>query len=114
RTGSGAVEQGEGTRGLVRACFRGGGSGVVASPWPLDDLEARKLIDELSARLGRGESLGDALAGAKRARHGAGAPALAWAGLQLHGDGSATARPPSPRSRWLVVPGAGVLGTAPG
>ena len=103
RTASGELLQGEGTLGLVRAFFRAGALAVVASPWPLDDLEARKLIDELSARLGRGESLGEALAGAKRARHGAGAPALAWAGLQLHGDGSAAVRPLSAGSRWLLV-----------
>jgi CHAT domain-containing protein len=109
RTASGELLQGEGTLGLVRAFFRAGALAVVASPWPLDDLEARKLIDELSARLGRGESLGDALAGAKRARHAAGAPALAWAGLQLHGDGSARARPASPESRWLVLPAGALL-----
>ena len=89
RTASGELLQGEGTLGLVRAFFRAGALAVVASPWPLDDLETQKLIDELSARLARGETLSDALAGAKRARHRAGAPALAWAGLQLHGDGRA-------------------------
>jgi len=104
RTASGELVQGEGTLGLVRAFFRAGALAVVASPWPLDDLEARKLIDELSARLARGETLSDALAGAKRARQRAGASALAWAGLQLHGDGGAALAAAAPGgSRTAIV-----------
>ncbi|HZW90498.1 MAG TPA: CHAT domain-containing protein, partial [Myxococcaceae bacterium] len=102
RTASGELVQGEGTLGLVRAFFRAGALAVIASPWPLDDLETRNLIDELSSRLGRGERLMDALAGAKRARQRAGAPALAWAGLQLHGDGSVAVSSGAVRERPLL------------
>jgi hypothetical protein len=112
RTASGEVLQGEGTLGLVRAFFRAGALAVVASPWPLGDLEARKLIDELSDRLASGLSLEHALAGAKKARQQAGAPAVAWAGLQLHGDGSVTVSAPSTVRRWSSTAGLGVLGLA--
>ena len=83
---------------------------MVASPWPLGDLEARKLIDELSTRLARGMSLEHALAEAKSARRQAGAPALAWAGLQLHGDGSVVVSAPPTSRRWSSA--VGVLGLA--
>ncbi|HZJ54795.1 MAG TPA: CHAT domain-containing protein, partial [Myxococcaceae bacterium] len=112
RTASGEVLQGEGTLGLVRAFFRAGALAVVASPWPLGDLEARKLIDELSERLGRGETLTDALAGAKRARQRAGAPALAWAGLQLHGDGTVVVSAPPAVRRWSWAVVLGLMGLA--
>jgi CHAT domain-containing protein len=112
RTASGEVLQGEGTLGLVRAFFRAGALAVVASPWPLGDLEARKLIDELSDRLASGLSLEHALAGAKKARQQAGAPAVAWAGLQLHGDGSVTVSALSTVRRWSSALGLGVLGLA--
>jgi CHAT domain-containing protein/tetratricopeptide (TPR) repeat protein len=112
RTASGEVLQGEGTLGLVRAFFRAGALAVVASPWPLGDLEARKLIDELSDRLASGQSLEHALAGAKTDRQRAGAPAVAWAGLQLHGDGSVTVSAPSTVRRWTSAVGLGALGLA--
>ncbi|RPH67250.1 MAG: CHAT domain-containing protein [Myxococcaceae bacterium] len=112
RTASGELLQGEGTLGPVRAFFRAGALAVVASPWPLGDLETRKLIDELSERLASGLSLEHALAGAKKARQEAGAPAVAWAGLQLHGDGSVvvSARSTARRGSWAV--GLGMLGLA--
>jgi hypothetical protein len=86
RTASGELLQGENALGLVRAFFHAGASAVVASPWPLLDTEARALIDELSSRLERGQTLGEALSGAKRARRLAGDPAMAWAGFQLYGE----------------------------
>jgi CHAT domain-containing protein len=94
RAASGELLQGEGALGLVRAFFRAGAQAVVASPWPLMDVEAEALITELSHRLSEGQPLGMALAGAKEARRAAGTPAVAWAGLQLYGDGSlVTSRP---------------------
>src|SRR5262249_55577363 len=95
RTASGELLQGENALGLVRAFFHAGARAVLASPWPLVDSEARALIDELSARLGRGESLSTALAGAKQARRLAGDPAMAWAGLQLYGEGGGGVPPPA-------------------
>lgn len=112
RTASGELLQGEGTLGLVRGFFRAGALAVVASPWPLGDLETRKLIDELSERLASGVSVEHALAGAKKARQQAGAPAVAWAGLQLHGDGSVAVSAPSTARRGAWAVGLGVLGLA--
>jgi CHAT domain-containing protein len=103
RTASGHLLEGEGAFGLVRAFFRAGAQAVVASPWPLGDLEARDLIQELAARLGEGESLNAALAEAKRARRNAGAPVTAWAGLQLYGDGSVVPSPARPRWRLALL-----------
>src|SRR5262249_38758950 len=60
RTASGELLQGEGTLGLVRAFFRAGAQAVVASPWPLQDVEARELITEASRRLSRGAPPGRA------------------------------------------------------
>ena len=103
RTASGHLLEGEGAFGLVRAFFRAGAQAVVASPWPLGDLEARDLIQELAGRLGEGESLSAALAEAKRARRAAGAPVTAWAGLQLNGDGSVVPSAAPPRWRWALL-----------
>jgi CHAT domain-containing protein len=105
RTASGELLQGENALGLVRSFFHAGARAVLASPWPLVDSEARALIDELSSRLRRGQTLDAALAGAKRARRLAGDPTMAWAGLQLYGEGSsALAEPPSdPRVALFLV-----------
>jgi CHAT domain-containing protein/tetratricopeptide (TPR) repeat protein len=84
---SGSVLEGEGVMGLARAFFQAGAVGVVGGLWPLRDAEAARLVDDMAAALGRGASLGAALAEARRAAIGAGAPASAWAGLVVLGDG---------------------------
>ena len=110
RTASGELLQGENALGLVRAFFHGGARAVVASPWPLVDEEARALIDELSDRLRRGQTLGRALSGAKEARRRAGDPAMAWAGLQLYGEGDLVlGAPEDRRGRIAVATAAAIL-----
>jgi len=55
--------------------------------WPLRDQEAARLVDEVAVRLGRGASIGAALAAARRAAIRDGAPPAAWSGLVVLGDG---------------------------
>jgi CHAT domain-containing protein len=87
RSASGTVLRGEGTLGLARAFFQAGARAVVGNLWPLRDDDAEALIGELSRGLARGQPLSRALAGARAARIEAGAPAAAWAGLVVLGDG---------------------------
>jgi CHAT domain-containing protein len=107
RTASGQVLAGEGALGLVRAFFRAGAVGVIAAPWPLHDREARALITVFAEELRLGDTLGDALTRAKRARLSAGASTIAWAGLQLHGDANfrpvAQGPPPTRIGAWNVA-----------
>jgi tetratricopeptide (TPR) repeat protein len=86
RSASGAVLEGEGVMGLARAFFRAGASTVIGGLWPLRDDDTALLMEEFSRRLGKGESVGSALAEATRARIAAGAPAAAWGGLVVLGD----------------------------
>jgi hypothetical protein len=70
------------------------------------------LFGELYRHLGRGRSVGDALAAAQRARLRAGAPAHAWAGVVAIGDPSVAlvdAPPPNGGRRWLVWLAAAVV-----
>jgi CHAT domain-containing protein len=85
---SGTVLEGEGVMGLARAFFQAGAVGVVGGLWPLRDREAARLVDDMAIDLGRGASIGAALAGARREAIRTGAPAAAWAGLVLLGDGN--------------------------
>ena len=107
RSASGQVLVGEGALGLVRAFFRAGATAVVAAPWPIEDQEARALITALADELRSGHPLGEALTRAKRTRIAAGAPTLAWAGLQLHGDANfrPVVQPVHPRRRWPWIAG---------
>ena len=84
---SGAMLEGEGVMGLARAFFQAGAVGVVGGLWALRDREAARLVDDMAVRLGRGASVGAALAGARRAAIRAGEPSAAWAGLVVLGDG---------------------------
>jgi CHAT domain-containing protein len=87
RSASGTVLRGEGTLGLARAFFQAGARAVVGNLWPLRDDDAEALIGELSRQLARGQPLARALAGARASRIESGAPAAAWAGLVIMGDG---------------------------
>ena len=59
---------------------------MIASLWPLRDEEAAGLVEETARHLSEGDSAGEALTAAARARVATGAPAAAWAGLVLLGD----------------------------
>jgi len=83
---SGELTQGEGVVGLARAFFQAGARAVVGGLWPLRDEEAAGLVRDLARHLGRGASVGAALAAARRERIAAGEPPAAWAGLVILGD----------------------------
>jgi CHAT domain-containing protein len=87
RSASGTLLRGEGVMGLARAFFQAGSHAVVASLWPLRDDEAAQLFDRFYEHLGRGDSLAAALQAAQRDLIAAKAPAAAWAGLEVLGDG---------------------------
>ncbi|NNL65740.1 MAG: CHAT domain-containing protein [Myxococcales bacterium] len=104
---AGPLLRGEGAMSLARAFFRGGARTVVASLWPLRDREAAELFDGFYRHLRRGASVSGALRAAQRDRVRAGAPAKAWAGLTVLGDGSWVPVPAGsltdPRRRWGVL-----------
>ena len=87
RSGAGALLRGEGVMSLARAFFQAGAHTVVASFWPLRDDEAAALFDRFYKHLGSGRSVAEALHLAQSDRLAAGAPAAAWAGLAVYGDG---------------------------
>jgi CHAT domain-containing protein len=87
RSASGTVLRGEGVLGLARAFFQAGAHTVVASLWPLRDDDGAALFDRFYEHLGQGESVAAALRAAQRERAEEGAPAYAWAGLIVLGDG---------------------------
>ena len=106
QSASGAVLQGEGVLSLARAFFEAGASAVVGSLWRLRDDEAAAFFDRFYRHLADGESVAGALAAAREDRIRAGAPAAAWAGLVVIGDGGVVPVPggrPSKLPRGLVL-----------
>jgi hypothetical protein len=97
RGASGLRVEGEGVLGLSRAFLAAGARAVLANRWPYRDDHAAMLTAAIAREIGRGTSIGDALTLARRARVAAGAPAGAWAGVTLIGDGGMT---PVPGGRW--------------
>jgi CHAT domain-containing protein/tetratricopeptide (TPR) repeat protein len=87
RSASGQVLRGEGVMGLARAFFQAGAQAVVASLWPLRDDDSAVLFASFYRHLGAGRTLAAALRAAQAERIAAGAPAAAWAGLVVLGDG---------------------------
>ena len=84
---TGALLRGEGVMSLARAFFQAGAHTVVASLWRLRDDEAADLFDRFYRHLGKGLSVAAALRAAQRDLIADGAPAAAWAGLVVLGDG---------------------------
>jgi MYXO-CTERM domain-containing protein len=76
----------------------------VGSLWPLRDDEAASFVTRFNRHLGAGASVGDALARARRDAIESGAPAAAWAGWVVMGDGSVTPVPGDPRGIPRVLP----------
>jgi CHAT domain-containing protein len=87
RSASGQMLRGEGVMGLARAFFQAGAHTVIASLWPVRDDDGAALFDRFYAHLAEGRSVAEALHAAQRDRIAAGAPAYAWAGLVVLGDG---------------------------
>ena len=72
---------------LARAFFQAGAHTVVASLWRLRDDEAADFFDRFYRHLGKGVSVAAALRSAQSDLIAEGAPAAAWAGLVVLGDG---------------------------
>lgn len=109
RSATGELLASEGPVGLSHAFFLAGARAVVGSLWPVRDAEAAPLIREFYDRLAAGATIEEALAGARRDRLAAGAPAAAWAGFVLLGDGAwapfpgGVPSPGGPAGRWLLL-----------
>jgi CHAT domain-containing protein len=107
RSASGTVLEGEGVVGLARAFFQAGARAVIGSPWPLKDDDAAALMEVFGQELTRGRGLTEAMAASRRSLIDRGAPAMAWAGLVVLGDGThrpaAGTTPAGPRA--LTVAG---------
>lgn len=117
RSASGALIGGEGLLSLAHGFFQAGARTVVGTLWPLRDDEAERLFDAFYGRLAQGLSVGEALAGARRERIDAGAPAAAWAGMVLLGDATAVPVPggrPSGGSRGWAAASIAVVGAVVG
>jgi len=113
---TGAMLRGEGVMSLARAFFQAGAHTVVASLWRLRDDEAADFFDRFYRHLGKGRSVAAALQAAQRDMIKDGAPAAAWAGLVVLGDGDLVPLPGG-RKGWYVpvwawALGAGVLAAA--
>lgn len=105
RSAAGAVVPGEGALGLAHAFFRAGARTVVANLWPIRDDDAGEAFGLISQALGRGESVSAAVTAARRALADRGAPAAAWAGLIVMGDGELVPLPGGrrPLPPWWMV-----------
>jgi hypothetical protein len=104
RSASGAVVGGEGVMSLSRAFFAAGSAVVLGSLWPLRDDDARDFFEIFYDHLNAGETASAAFSAAQRERLRDGAPAEAWAGLVLSGDGNwrLPGAPEPRRSPWTV------------
>jgi CHAT domain-containing protein len=98
---TGALLRGEGVMSLARAFFQAGAHTVVGSLWRLRDDEAADFFSRFYRHLGRGMSVAAALQAAQRELIGEGAPAAAWAGLVVLGDGGIVPLPDG-RKGWGV------------
>jgi tetratricopeptide (TPR) repeat protein len=111
RSASGAVVGGEGVMSLSRAFFAAGSAAVLGSLWPMRDDDARDFIEIFYDHLNAGETAATAFASAQRERLRDGAPAEAWAGFVLSGDGNwrLPGAPASSRLRWPAALATGGL-----
>ena len=98
---AGVVLRGEGVMSLARAFFQAGARTVVASLWRLRDDEAADFFDRYYKHLGHGRSVAAAAQAARQDLIANGAPAAAWAGIVVLGDGDLVPLPGG-RKGWNV------------
>src|SRR5262249_3109705 len=87
RSSSGTVLRGEGPLSLARSFFRAGASAGAGGLGEVRGEGRAELMPPFSRRLAEGRSVAEARAQARRERLRAGAPAAAWAGFAVMGDG---------------------------
>jgi CHAT domain-containing protein len=117
RSASGAIPEGEAVTGLAQAFFEAGARAVVGSFWPLRDDESDALVERFADHLGHGASLAEAMRLARGDLIARGAPAAAWAGLLVIGDGDLVPRPGGagvrtfdPAFLWIIAPATALAG----
>lgn len=114
-TAAGTLLRGEGVLSLARAFFQAGAYTVVGTLWPLRDDDGQALFERFYRHLSEGASVAAALRAAQSDRIAAGAPATAWAGLVVLGDGDLVLLPGGrswlDRYRWRLA-GAGLAALA--
>lgn len=110
----GELLAGEGTLSPARAVLLAGARTVVAGLWPIEDAEAAAFFVEFYSALDCGYPVDAAVARAQTRRREAGAPASAWAGFIVIGDGSATIAPRRGPRRWHWIMLATLLGALVG
>lgn len=96
RSASGTLVGGEGVMSLTRGFAAAGAAAVVGSLWPLRDDDAEAFFAVFYNRLATGDTAAAAFSAAQRERIRDGAPAQAWAGFVLSGNGD-WRLPPGPR-----------------
>jgi CHAT domain-containing protein len=84
-TARGAPAGGEGVASLARAFMYAGARATISTLWDVDDRDAAAFAAELYPRIAAGASLGDAMAGARRALRDQGEPPRVWAAYILTG-----------------------------
>ncbi len=112
RGAGGTLLRGEGVMSLARSFFQAGARAVVGSLWLVRDDEAALLFAAFYRELARGHSVAGALARSQQRIAESGAPAAAWAGFVVLGDGDL--RLEQGRRSWTgwLVSGALLLATA--
>jgi len=88
-TGVGPVGE-EGVDNVVNAFIEAGADSVVSTLWELEDHTTEHLMTEFYARLGKGESKGEALRDAQRELIKEGVKPYYWASFELVGDPNGT------------------------
>jgi CHAT domain-containing protein len=88
-TGVGPVGE-EGVDNIVNAFIEAGADSVVSTLWELEDHTTEHLMAEFYARLGKGESKGEALRDAQRELIKEGVKPYYWASFELVGDPNGT------------------------
>lgn len=88
-TAAGAQSAGEGVMSLARAFLHAGAGATVATLWDVPDAPGPLFADVLYRELAAGQSLGVAVAEARRELRRRGAPPRSWAAYVLTGNPSA-------------------------
>ena len=88
-TGVGPIGE-EGVDNIVNAFIEAGADSVVSTLWELEDHTTEHLMAEFYARLGKGESKGEALGDAQRELIKEGVGPYYWASFELVGDPNGT------------------------